>query len=270
MSYAQGTTHYNLPQTVGTDKRDWFDTNQPFRDVDEALWGAKESAESAASQVSSLSQRVGDVENDIADVKQDITTLEGDVSGIQTAVTNLGNKIDNINDDVTDAICAIKEADATADYKHNVGDYFWYNDTLYKATLTINIGNTIVPNTNCKTTNVTTELKAQAGDNLEARVETLEDEYDGLYKLHRLYAYSGNTLNSDQYGFVDYDLTNELPVNGKIVTAMLSYEAYMRINQMCPVVYIDESTRKSLHIGGFTPNTPNLHVHLNVLYAIES
>lgn len=158
MSYANGTTHFNLPQTVGSDKRDWFDTNQAFSDVDEALWGAKESAESAASQVTTLGQRVSDVENDVADVKHDITTIEGDVSGLQTAVTNLGNKIDGINDDITDAICAIKEADATADYVHNIGEYFWYNDTLYIATSKINVGAQIVPNTNCNTVTITTEM----------------------------------------------------------------------------------------------------------------
>ena len=47
MSYAHGTSHYNLPQTVGTDKRDWFDTNQAFANVDADLYAAKTGAETA-------------------------------------------------------------------------------------------------------------------------------------------------------------------------------------------------------------------------------
>lgn len=158
MSYAQGTTHYNLPQTVGTDKRDWFDTNQAFRDVDEALWGAKESAEGAASQVTTLGQRVSDVEDDVADVKQDVTALEGDVSGLQSAVTNLGTEVSGVKTDLMDAICAVVESSATASVFHHRGSYFWYNDTLYKATVDINVGAQIVPNVNCNTVTVATEF----------------------------------------------------------------------------------------------------------------
>lgn len=158
MSYANGTTHFNLPQTVGSDKRDWFDTNQAFRDVDGALWSAKESAESAAGQVTSLSQRVSDVEDDVADIKQGVTTLEGSVSGLQTAVTNLGTEVDDVKTDLMDAICAVVESSATASVFHHRGSYFWYNDTLYKATVDISVGAQIVPNVNCSTVTVATEF----------------------------------------------------------------------------------------------------------------
>ena len=57
--YANGTTHYNLPQTVGTDKRDWTDTNQAFADIDAALYTASETASSAASDIVTLGETVG-------------------------------------------------------------------------------------------------------------------------------------------------------------------------------------------------------------------
>ncbi len=47
MSYEYGTTHFNLPQTIGSDKRDWSDTNQAFADVDAALYGAVSDAGTA-------------------------------------------------------------------------------------------------------------------------------------------------------------------------------------------------------------------------------
>lgn len=37
MSYAIGTPNFNLPQTQGSDKRDWSDTNQAFADIDAAI-----------------------------------------------------------------------------------------------------------------------------------------------------------------------------------------------------------------------------------------
>lgn len=158
MSYANGTTHYNLPQTVGSDKRDWFDTNQPFRDIDEALWSAKESAESATSQVDAIKDRLDVVEDDMSTAKGDITTLEGEVSAVQSNITNLSNKVDDNFTDLSDTICAVREPSATARYAHSVGTFFWYNDTLYVAIRDIAVGNTIVPNTNCVTRDIGTVL----------------------------------------------------------------------------------------------------------------
>ena len=47
MSYRVGTPNYNLPQTEGTDKRDWSDTNQAFANLDAALHGAVSDAGTA-------------------------------------------------------------------------------------------------------------------------------------------------------------------------------------------------------------------------------
>ncbi len=49
MSYRVGTTNYNLPQTEGTDKRDWADTNQAFADIDSAIKTASDDATLATS-----------------------------------------------------------------------------------------------------------------------------------------------------------------------------------------------------------------------------
>lgn len=158
MSFANGTTHYGLPQTVGTDKRDWFDTNKSFKDIDADLYAAKQTADSAASDITGLGTRVGTVEGDVSSLSTRVGTAEGDISALQSGQTTLSNQIADVKADLSDAICAVKEADATADYAHAVDSYFWYNDTLYITTQAIAVGDTIVPNTNCNTTNVTTEI----------------------------------------------------------------------------------------------------------------
>lgn len=47
MSYANGTPNYNLPQTVGSDKRDWSDTNPAFLALDVAVKSASDNATQA-------------------------------------------------------------------------------------------------------------------------------------------------------------------------------------------------------------------------------
>lgn len=167
MSYEHGTTHYNLPQTEGSDTRDWFDTNECFADIDAAIYAAGQTAEAAKTDLT-------EVKTDIQGLKEADTAMTGRVDGIDTRVGAAELKIDRLQDeviddnqDLKDAICSIEEASATAAYPHNTGEFFWYNDTLYKATANIAIGQQIVPDTNCKTTNITTELLAGGSGGVE-------------------------------------------------------------------------------------------------------
>lgn len=57
MSYARGTTNFNLPQTQGTDKRDWSDTNAAFLAIDSAIKTAGDTASSASSAASTAQTR---------------------------------------------------------------------------------------------------------------------------------------------------------------------------------------------------------------------
>lgn len=166
MSYANGTTHYNLPQTVGTDKRDWFDTNEAFANVDSALHTASETASSAASDIVTLGGRVTDLETASGTQAQDIVDIKADILSQGGAITRLDGKIDGVKADALDMICAVDEGTAqVATVPVNEGDYFRYNDVLYIATANIAIDDTIIPNTNCKATNVATELQGLAAPN---------------------------------------------------------------------------------------------------------
>lgn len=158
MSYANGTTHYNLPQTLGTDKRDWFDTNQAFADIDAAIYGAVQNASQAVTDLSALTTRVGAAENDIDTLETAIGTHTSQISAMQTSITQIGNAVTDNKQDVLDMIESTQEASATATYAHAVDSYFIYNDTLYVTTVAIAAGDTIVPNTNCETTDIGTVL----------------------------------------------------------------------------------------------------------------
>ena len=186
MSYANGTTHYNLPQTLGTDKRDWFDTNQAFADIDAAIYGAVQNASQAVTDLSALTTRVGTAENDIDTLETAIGTHTSQISAMQTSITQIGNAVTDNKQDVLDMIESTQEASATATYAHAVGSYFIYNDTLYVTTVAIAVGDTIVPNTNCETTDIGTVL-AQLNTGLSWKTTWIDPSVAHDYVLRVYY-----------------------------------------------------------------------------------
>ena len=162
MSYASGTTHYNLPQTIGSDKRDWTDTNQAFSDVDAALYAAAQGAESAASAISSIQSDITAIQGKQSTDEGNITTLQGKVSTLEGTVSGQGTEINDVRRDLQDNIESKHESSATSTHAYAIGDTFYYNDVLYKATAAIAIGDTIVPNTNCTGITVMSEIQSGA------------------------------------------------------------------------------------------------------------
>lgn len=159
MSYASGTTHYNLPQTVGSDKRDWTDTNQAFADIDAAIYGAAQGASAATSAIETINGEIETITEKQAEDEGNISTLSGKVSTLESTVGTQGAAIADVRQDLQDNIESKREASATSTHAYEIGDTFYYNDVLYKATAPIAIGGTIVPSTNCTAVTVMSELQ---------------------------------------------------------------------------------------------------------------
>jgi len=170
MSYASGTTHYNLPQTVGSDKRDWTDTNQAFSDIDAAIYGAAQGASAATSAIETINGQIETITGKQAVDDGNISTLSGKVSTLESTVGTQGAAIADVRQDLQDNIESNHEASATSTHAYEIGDTFYYNDVLYKATAQIAIGGTIVPSTNCTAVTVMSEL-----DNLNSDLTELDD-----------------------------------------------------------------------------------------------
>ena len=158
MSYTNETTHYHIPKPLGTDLTTPMDYNNAADAIDTAVWGAVQDAAQATSDASDAKTTANGAASDVSTLSGTVTTLSGTVSAQGEAITGLTNAVADVRTDLSDAICAVKEATATAAYAHKVGEYFWYNDTLYRATQAITIGATIVPNTNCVTVTVADEI----------------------------------------------------------------------------------------------------------------
>lgn len=164
MSYATGTTHYNLPQTVGSDKRDWTDTNQAFSDLDTAVYGAAQGAEAATSAIQTINSEIDVITGKQATDEENITTLNGKVSTLESTTSTLGAQVLDVRQDLQDNIESKHEASATSTHAYAIGDTFYYNDILYKATAAIAIGDTIVPTVNCMGITVMSQVSAIKGD----------------------------------------------------------------------------------------------------------
>lgn len=158
MSSTTTTQYYGLTQYIGTDKPDFADNNTAFRNVDADLHQVVQDSQGFTSDIADLTERVGNLNTDL-------TNLSGDLDGEKAKITALQNKelsqdteIARVERNAQDMITAYNEASATSTHAYAVGDYFIYNNVLYQATAAIAVGATIVPDTNCTTTNVASEL----------------------------------------------------------------------------------------------------------------
>lgn len=123
MSYLTGTTHFNLPQTAGTDKRDWADTNQAFADVDAALYQASQDASTAISDASTAQTTANTAVTDAATAQAsaDAAAASAATAGelAQHVSVELGTLANLTTTDKTSAVAAINEVNSDLSKKIN-------------------------------------------------------------------------------------------------------------------------------------------------------
>ena len=158
MGYTNETAHYGLPLPLGSDKTTPMDYNTALEAIDTQIFANASDCASFDTRLDTAEDNISTAQGDITSIDGRVTTVEGKVSTLEGTATSQGNEIKDVRNDCEDMITAYNEASATSTHAYAVDDYFIYNDVLYKATDAIAIGDTIVPDTNCTTTNVTTEV----------------------------------------------------------------------------------------------------------------
>ena len=164
MSSTTTTEFYGLTQYVGTDKPSFTDNNEAFRNIDGDLHTAVVGVGGNSEAIVGIRATVAALRESVVTLQSDLDTEKGKIVALQSKETLQDAEIADVKADAQDMITAYKEATATSTHDYAAGDFFIYNDVLYKATDTIAIGDTIVPDTNCTTDNVTTELLAINSD----------------------------------------------------------------------------------------------------------
>lgn len=159
MSYTNQTTHYGIPLPTSGDLVNLLDWNQSSEDIDAAIYGAAEAAQQAGSDIQIVAGDVSQLQTDLAGTQDVVTAIDGRVTSLEQSSGTLDDKVD----DIADMITPREVTSAQSNIRVNVDELFRYNDVLYKCTVQINIGDTIVPNVNCTATNVETELAAGGG-----------------------------------------------------------------------------------------------------------
>lgn len=159
MSYTNQTTHYGIPLPTSGDLVNLLDWNQSSEDIDAAIYGAAEAAQQAGSDIQTVAGDVSQLQTDLAGTQGDVTAIDGRVTSLEQSSGTLDGKVD----DIADMITPREVTSAQSNIRVNVDELFRYNDVLYKCTVQINIGDTIVPNVNCTATNVETELAGGSG-----------------------------------------------------------------------------------------------------------
>ena len=236
MASTTQTTYYGLPQYIGSDRASWLDTNEPFAAVDTALHTAVTGVEQATTDVASLREDVAQAQLDVSALDGRMDTAELNIGQLQTTVAGHTGDIADVRRDLQDNIESLREETATSTHAYEIGDYFYYNDVLFKATAQIAIGATIVPNTNCTGVTVMDELSQIApGGNVEASDVsynnttsrlTADDVQEAVDELaaEKIDTFSGSVTDASSNTYtavtadgIAYDATNQqllLKVNG--------------------------------------------------------
>ena len=155
MASTNKTTNYNLSQFEGTDKPSWeADYNADMLSIDQNLKSVSDIASGASGDITSLDDRLTTAEGNISTNANDITALDGRLDTVESTQGTQGGDISSIQAEQIVQNTGIESAtrlgynlarpyDNTNVY--SVGDYVLFNDTLYKCTTAILVGETFDP-----------------------------------------------------------------------------------------------------------------------------
>lgn len=233
MSSTSVTEFYGLTQYVGTDKPSFTDNNEAFRAIDGDLHQAVVGVADQAEAISAIRATVASLGDAVVTLQGDLNTEKGKIVNLQNKETLQDAEIADVKADAQNMITAYVEATAESAHAYNAGDYFIYNDVLYKATDTIAIGATIVPDVNCTTDNVSTELKAlkseisnKLGNIAYIGASTIRAEYADGYNITATIPYyeSGSKyfITPVAYSSNAYDKMTSFISNGSSIIARCS------------------------------------------------
>lgn len=207
MAHTNATANYELSQFLGTDKPAWLvDYNGDMLKIDTALKNNADAASTNAGDIQTLQESIGAegltgritaIENDIGDIKTEIgvVTLPTTAQSLTGAIAELKG----VNDDQNTAIglnttniaqvggavegvsqLAYTIADVYDSAEtYAVGDYSIYQNTLYKCTTAINVGETFDP-TKWRSVKVMSEVGQGGGGSTSADDVSYDNTSSGL------------------------------------------------------------------------------------------
>lgn len=207
MAHTNATANYELSQFLGTDKPAWLvDYNGDMLKIDTALKNVADAEAASAEDIQELQDAIGaegltgritDIENDVSDIKTEIgnITLPTTAQSLTGAIAELKGVNDDqntaINQNAVDiaqvggAVEGVSQLaytianvyDSSATYA--VGAYAIYQNTLYKCTTAINVGEVFDP-TKWTSVKVMSEVGQGGGGSVDADDVSYDNTQSGL------------------------------------------------------------------------------------------
>ena len=139
MSYQNGTPFLNLPQTVGSDHRDWFDENEAFLNLDtkmKTLWDGSASTETI---LTALQESVATLDTDVASLSGIVSGHTTTIATINESLVLINTALQALNTQVVNKFDSVGIADPyDATYGiYSVGDVVTYNGQRYVCTTAV-------------------------------------------------------------------------------------------------------------------------------------
>lgn len=245
MSSTTTTQYYGLTQYIGTDKPDFADNNTAFRNVDADLHQVVQASQGFTSDIADLTERVGNLDTDLNNLSGDLDGEKAKITALQNKELSQDTEISRVERNGQDMITAYNEASATSTHAYAIGDYFIYNNVLYQATAAIAVGATIVPDTNCTTTNVTSELIQLNND--------LSDK------------------QTSEWNFISQDAQGEIVIPSTAKEAIIFVSVGVtgfNVTFPIPDIIVNSTTKVYLRSGQYFNSTDNSSVQVSALMGV--
>ena len=198
MSYTNQTTHYGIPLPTQGDLVNLLDWNTSSEAIDTAIYGAEQAAETTSTDIVGIKATIVQLQNADVQFQSDLNAIDGRVTSLEQTSGGLEDDIE----DIADMITAREVPTAQSDQRLLVGEWFRYNGNLYVCTVQIEIGDTIVPNVNCRATNIESEMPSgpsgpSTGD-VRFNTATMKQQYyDGTQWIDMPQTGGGSMPNLD-------------------------------------------------------------------------
>ena len=139
MSFTNGTPFLNLPQTIGSDHRDWFDTNESFLDLDTKVKTLWDDSGSAASAIDALQELTATLQTDLTALSGTVDTHTSALSTINEALVLINSTLSGLDTSVKTKFDSAGIADPyDADHGiYSVGAVVTYNGQRYVCTTAV-------------------------------------------------------------------------------------------------------------------------------------
>ena len=214
--YTNETTHFGIPLPLGSDLTTPMDYNEAAEAIDTALFEAQGDAATANENAAAAVETANATSEALGTLSTTVGGHTSQIAALAARMTGAENDITDVRSDLEDMITAYNEPTATSTHAYSAGDYFIYNDVLYKANDTIAIGATIVPNTNCEATNVATEVTEVKS--------ALTDKVSGIDTTN-----APTSLTNTESGGINYTATEDSWVFG-CVCSYYGYAPLIQVN----------------------------------------